>query len=362
MGFSRITRKYYGSYFFDPTSRCLHGSWNVFNFSDEGLGFNSWDSTEIILDFNLPEGSIVYDSWLWMFDDTTIVRADIHDIWTATTIYENIVDRRRDPSVLFRKASGSYQIRVYPLPNDETRKIKISYLVPAVWSTEEVNAWLPTDILQTSAIPLNYFEIITFPNATWQNPRLNGIPDVDFQSVTDPNYGEILTAQIPSAYINKPFSFAVDAPFNSDGVFVQQFDNGTDKFYQAAYLPPEIPTPANTKKIVFLVDHEDVNSSIDKADFYQYLEAECKTYLKSEDQFNFIFSNTSNPQMMSENWILGNPDSITQAFSQMAAPIKNYSDLVELLENGINFLIGNGDEEGDIILLVNSDNITWDNN
>jgi hypothetical protein len=36
--------------------------------------------------------------------------------------------------------------------------------------------------------------------------------------------------------------------------------------------------------------------------------------------------------------------------------------LVELLENGINFLIGNGDEEGDIILLVNSDNITWDNN
>jgi len=132
-------------------------------FSDEGLGFNSWDSTEIILDFNLPEGSIVYDSWLWMFDDSTIVRADIHDIWSATTIYENIVDRRRDPSILYKKETGSYQIRVFPLPNNETRRIKISYLVPAVWSAETVNAWLPTDILETSAIPLNSFDIITFP-------------------------------------------------------------------------------------------------------------------------------------------------------------------------------------------------------
>ncbi len=331
-------------------------------FSDEGLGFNSWDSTEIILDFNLPEGSIVYDSWLWMFDDTTIVRADIHDIWTATTIYENIVDRRRDPSVLFRKPSGSYQIRIYPLPYNETRKIKISYLVPAVWSAGEVNAWLPTGILETSGIPLDFFEIITFPNPIWQNPRLNGLPDVTFQNVADPNFGDILVAQIPSANINKPFSFAVDAPFNSDGVFVQQLDNGTDKFYQAVYLPPEISTPANPKKVVFLVDHEDANSSIDKTDFYQYLEEECKTYLKSEDQFNFIFSSTGNHQMMSENWILGNADSITQAFSQMTNPIKDYSDLFDLLENGINFLIDNGEAEGDIVLLANSDNITWNNN
>ncbi len=331
-------------------------------FSDEGLGFNSWDSTEIILDFNLPEGSIVYDSWLWMFDDSTIVRADIHDIWSATTVYENIVDRRRDPSILYRKPEGSYQIRVYPLPNNETRKVKISYLVPATWTAEEVNAWLPTEILQTSAIPLNSFNIITFPNATWQNPRLNGIPDVDFQSVTDPNYGDVLVATVPKLYINKPFSFAVDAPFNNDGVFVQQLDNGTDKFYQAVYLPPEIPATANPQKVVFLVDHEDVNSNIDKSDLYQYLEEKCKSYLSSEDQFNFIFSNPGAPQMMSENWISGNADSIALAFSQMTEPIENYSDLFELLENGINFLIDNEGAEGDIILVANSDDINWTNN
>jgi len=160
-------------------------------------------------------------------------------------------------------------------------------------------------------------------------------------------------------YINKPFSFEVDAPFNSDGVFVQQLDNGTDKFYQAAYLPPEVPTSANPQKIVFLVDNEDVNSKIDKADLYQYLKAECKKYLDSEDQFNFIFSKSSGPQMMSENWISGNVDSITQAFSQMIEPIEDYSNLFELLENGINFLIDNEGAEGDIILLANSDNIPW---
>ncbi|MFK7772352.1 MAG: FlgD immunoglobulin-like domain containing protein [Saprospiraceae bacterium] len=327
-------------------------------FSDEGLGFSSWDSTEIILDFNLPEGSIVYDSWLWMFDDSTIVRADIHDIWSATTVYENIVDRRRDPSILYRKPSGSYQIRVYPLPNDETRKIKISYLTPAIWSAEEVSAWLPTEILKTSAIPLNSFDVITFPNTTWQNPNLKGVPDVDFQSVTDPNYGDILIATVPKLYINKPFSFAVDAPFNSDGIFVQQLDNGTDKFYQAAFLPPDLPVPSNPKKVVFLVDHEEPNSTIERADLYNYLEEQCKSYLQPEDQFNFIFSNSSQPQMMSDQWIIGNVDSISQAFAQLTNPIEDYSDLFELLENGINFLLNNG-EEGEIVLVANSDENNW---
>lgn len=331
-------------------------------FSDEGLGFNSWDSTEIILDFNLPEGSIVYDSWLWMFDDTTIVRADIHDIGTATTIYENIVDRRRDPSILYRKPTGSYQIRVYPLPSGETRKIKISYLTPAIWSAEEVYTYLPTEILQTSGIPLNSFEIITFPDSTWQNPRLNGIPDINFQNVNDPNYGDILIAHVPKQYYSKPFNFAVDAPFNSDGVFVQQLDNGADKFYQAIYLPPELPAAANPQKIVFLVDHEDENSDVEKTDLYNFLEEKCQSNLKPEDQFNFIFSSTNSPQMMSDTWISGDADSIAQAFSQMTEPIVDHSDLFNLLEDGINFLIDNGDAEGDIILMANSDNITWSNN
>ena len=327
-------------------------------FTDEGLPFNTFDSVEIILDFNLPEGAIVYDSWLWMMDDTTIVRADIHDIWSATTIYENIVDRRRDPSILYKRPEGSYQIRVFPLPHNETRKVKISYLTPAVWSAEEVNAWLPTEILHSSEDPLESFQIITFPNSIWQNPKLKGIPDVNFQNVSDPNYGDILVALVPKIYIQKPFTFSVDAPLNNDGVFVQELTDGTDKFYQTAYLPPDIPLVSNPQNVLFLVDHEEENSEIGKEDLYQYLQEQCEDYLQPEDRFNFIFSNPNGPQMMSGGWIEGNADTISQVFSQMPSPIEDYSSVLELLENGITFLLNNGGE-GDIILISNSDNIQW---
>ena len=326
-------------------------------FSDEGLGFSNYDTLEIILDFNLPEGSIVYDSWLWMLDDTTIVRADVHDIWSATATYEDIVDRNRDPSILYRKPNGGYQIRVFPLPGGESRKVKISYLVPAVWSSEDVQAWLPTEILQTSANPLSTFKIITLPHPSWKNPRLKEVQNISFQSASDPNYGDIMVANVPTNYLNKPLHFVVDAPFNSDGVFVQQLKDGTDNFYQVAYLPPELPVPANPKKLVFLFDHEEYNSHIDKDELYHYMKEMCYSYLRPEDQFNFIFSNQNGSLMLSNNWIPGNPNFMEQAFEQFATPIEDYTNLLDLLTDGISFVKNNGGE-GDLILVVNSDNLS----
>ncbi len=82
--------------------------------SDDYHYNSAYDSLEIAIDFNLPKGAIVIDSWLWMLDDTTIVKADLYEIWKATQIYEDIVDRQKDPSILYQKENGNYQIRIYP--------------------------------------------------------------------------------------------------------------------------------------------------------------------------------------------------------------------------------------------------------
>ena len=60
-------------------------------FSAKGLGYQNSDTLEVVLDFELPGGSIMIDSWLWI--DDIIVKADILDRWTASGIYEEIVGK-----------------------------------------------------------------------------------------------------------------------------------------------------------------------------------------------------------------------------------------------------------------------------
>jgi len=63
-----------------------------------GSMFEKSDTLEIVYKFTLPPNALVVDSWLWIED--SIVQAEIRDRWTASAIYEGIVQRRRDPSIL----------------------------------------------------------------------------------------------------------------------------------------------------------------------------------------------------------------------------------------------------------------------
>jgi hypothetical protein len=94
-------------------------------------GYGQDDQLEIELDFTLPEDAIVIDSWLWV--EGKIIRGELMDKWTAAEIYEDIVDRRRDPSILYKHYDNQYELRIYPLIADSYRKVKITYLVPMQW-------------------------------------------------------------------------------------------------------------------------------------------------------------------------------------------------------------------------------------
>ena len=82
-------------------------------FSARDLSFDNNDSLEVEFEFDLPHGSIVHDSWLWIEGD--IIRGEIMDKWTAASIYENIVRRRRDPSILFKRGNNNYELRIFPM-------------------------------------------------------------------------------------------------------------------------------------------------------------------------------------------------------------------------------------------------------
>jgi Ca-activated chloride channel family protein len=144
-------------------------------FSARDAGFTEETLVEVVLGFGLPEEAVVTDSWLWVGDD--IVRADLIDRWTASQIYEDIVRRRRDPSILAKIAPGRYELRVFPMPGTGTRKVKITYLVPADWAAASVATALPTRLLETSLYPIETFEVQAWTDPTWSRAWLLERPD-----------------------------------------------------------------------------------------------------------------------------------------------------------------------------------------
>jgi hypothetical protein len=146
------------------------------------------DSLEIVLNFQLPEAAIVHDSWLWIDDEIAVAR--IMDRWTAGQIYEEIVGRRSDPSILFKNGPTQYSLRIYPLKKGQTRRVKITYLMPMSWNHRNAILELPTAILGTSRFNVSELKIVVWSGEQWEDPTLAGISGYEFTEHFDANSGQ----------------------------------------------------------------------------------------------------------------------------------------------------------------------------
>ncbi len=314
------------------------------------------DSLEIVMNFTLPEGALIVDSWLWIGDD--IIRAAILDRWTATTIYESIVDRRQDPSILARVENNSYSLNIYPLVADQPRKIKITYLVPVQWTKEEVTASLPLEILAASATPVNNVKMQVAADAIWGTPRFKGVVGAP-TAVWD----EIATGLWETRLPNVPnFKLALDAPLNN-GVFVSVLPAEGPDYYQMAILPQEVfglQTAGNKKLLVAMEYHDNNSPFLSKAAMLNEVKQQLLATLSANDYFNLVVtdqlgSGQFSPYFFSPHWVPAHPDSIEAAFAAIAN-FSNNSNLPGLLSEGISFIQDQGGE-GELILFANSDQL-----
>lgn len=321
------------------------------SFSAKGWYANSNDSLEVAFHFELPQNSVVYDSWLWVDDE--IIRAKIMDQWTASTIYETIVNRRRDPSILFKRDQTSYELRVYPLIASSVRKVKISYLVPTQWNSSKIMASLPTNLLLASKYPVSPVYILTKTDSAWHTPQLLEFPDINFISGSDSLYGEYLRAEVPYNLIKGSINFTLDSPLK-DGVYVNRFLNGNEGVYQLAFLPSEALNIKTSYKTAILVDYVNSESSITAADILNNIKSYLVANASAIDSFNLILSNLA-IKRASETWLPADSLTIEQTFSNLGSnPLSSYSNLPSLLANGIDFVKNNGNN-ANIVLISNSE-------
>lgn len=321
--------------------------------SARGLNFSLQDSVEVQCFFDLPKEAIVHDLWLWV--DNDIMRALIMDRWTASGIYENIVKRRRDPAILFKNDADSYELRIYPLPGTKTRKIKLTYLVPAEWSPSAVTAVLPTSLLRTSARPLTTFNLIFWPHPDWSTPRLLEYPNVTFTKLNDQEFGAYVRCDIPADALAMPLHFTLDSPMRN-GVYVNRYAQGNTGVYQLALLPSQALNLKAPRKVALLFDYSAGKSSVTPTQVLATTKGLLRTNFTAADSFNLIFSRL-NILRAGSKWFAGDSAGIERAFANVGAnPITSYSNLPALLANALNFVKQNGND-GSLLLIANSDQL-----
>ena len=319
-------------------------------FSSKGTKWtNVKDTLEVTFDFDLPENAMITDSWLWFGEDT--IKALILDRWTASSIYESIVNRRRDPSVLYKQSATQYQLRVFPMAGNETRKVKITYMIPVSWNKTNVTANLPLSILKTSVTLPSKLTVYTWENGQWKNPTITSEETLLFKNITDENYGECKMLEIPSSTFSENLKIAFDTPLKN-GYYFSKFQSDDEGYYQLALSPASFLNTTATKKVAVLVDYDASNSDLKSAEILNFLKDEMKNNLNTTDSFNLIFSNL-NILRHSDSWVQATHVNIESAFQILNNNLSDYSNLSSLLVNGIDFVNNNGNN-GKILLVSNS--------
>ena len=301
---------------------------------------------EIALDFDLPQNSIVTDSWLWI--DDVPKQAEILDRWTASNIYEEIVDRRKDPSLLIKNGENQYKISVYPLIPSGTRKFKITYLTPANRINNQIVCEYPYGILKTVTDSNTKLTVYAYPNMTFGNFEvLNS--DINFTAFSSSTYGTGVKTEISNNELGNARIVCYDS--KNSPVKVYKYGTNEEGIYQISIMPSEVIELENTsKKVCYLIDFDKLYVPVSQDKLLSYISSAIETTLSDKDSFNIIFSNLELEKAF-ETWKPATKSNIEEAIS--GVKLSDYSNLIQLLAKGINFVKAEGGS-GNIVLLTNN--------
>jgi hypothetical protein len=320
-------------------------------FSAKGTPFSPSDSLEVAFYFELPKNAIVHDSWLWIGDG--IARADILDRWTAGNIYEGIVKRRRDPSILYKNSATNYELRIFPMAGNETRKVKITYLMPTEWSPSKVWASLPTKILNASYYSLANLDLLVWPGEDWKSPEIvkpfSGGSNIELTQDTDPQNEVFYQAKIPNTLYSTEPVLRFDSPLKN-GRYLSTLGSNNEGIYQLAVMPQTSDLSSKPKKVALLFDYDPTGQNYSAATVLQLAKFQMINHLRPIDSFNIIYSNIP-IRRVSETWLPATLENINTAFSNIN--ISSFSNLGTLLANGVDFNQKNGND-GSLLLFSNT--------
>lgn len=321
---------------------------------DYESNFTPSELLEFEMYFSLPPDAIVVDSWLWIEDD--IIQADIYDRWRGREIYESIVERSEDPSILYMYNRNAYELRVYPMTSDSTRRVKLTYLIPAELKNGRQHVQLPMHIIQGSETPLEEISVQFFHDDLSIIPQFEFNKNINFTASTHQSLGTHYEAAISVGDSQVELSYD---PFKNQDILFHHFKEGGENFYQMILNPSSLlGIQPKERKVAVLVDYDATDEVLEKRDILNAVRSGLVNQLNDEDLFNLFLANENEGELdikpLAPIWLPATDSSIellweTQDLSSSASS----SHMKDLLFTGIDFIkeLGTG---GEILLITNN--------
>jgi Ca-activated chloride channel family protein len=310
------------------------------------------DSLEITYNANLLLDDVVNDSWLWVGD--TIVKAMVIDKRTGTAIYEDIVKRRKDPSLLTYN-NGYCELKVFPLAFESFRRFRYSFL-----RKNEVNALSISSVFNSSILGNNYDKYsptiyikenkeFLWDKNTSPSPKLK----YDKDTLIDNENYYIYKTNEAFSYENLTFRFSSD---NQNGFFWRNNKYRGEKYYQFSINPSSFDEFVGAKKTLVALDFDkntennyDVNAMNEfKANFVSFM----SSMFNKNDTFNICIGKDK-AYFAFDGWRLATSENLDSALRFVNANNSSITNFLSLME-GVNSFVKNEKSPRTSVLLFSN--------
>ncbi|MCB0696894.1 MAG: T9SS type A sorting domain-containing protein [Chitinophagaceae bacterium] len=312
------------------------------------------DSLEAVLLFDLPAGSFIHDSWLWL-DENTIIKADVVEKNRAISIYEGIVKRKRDPSLLYKTGENSYQLNVYPMTTAYPRKVKITYVSPLKWHGDHVNVALPVHLFESSQILPDI--IVKVKNDFFYSSP--GFVENDYNKYfLGKTNGEDALVLRGADYKNNTFNLRYTTGSNEIQLYTYPVNN-SEGVYQLI-VPPAAFGLNKKQNVVFIIDHPNGSNTIySLAEVLQELKIKLLTDYSTDDSFNLFYEYAGNIVQAFQGWHNIDIASVNAALSGVPSSIsKSGNQYPDLIKSALSFCASKSASEAQVVLLSNNNSYT----
>ncbi len=276
-------------------------------------------TVEIIHRFELPEGSVINDLWLWIGND--IMKAIMLDTWTGRHIYDSIVVMKRDPAFL-TKVGNQYELHVYPLVSGSTRKIKINFITPTKWSGINATCEMPLKFLQAGTGRTDISLLFRVRENIWGSPSIVEDSKVQYSNFTDTLGLDYKYTRISNIQNYPSFNLSFSCDF-ADGTF---FRNNVmprdDNYFQFGFVPWKIfnlkSADSLSQNILAAVDLSGVYNK-NYSTLMPKLKTALKKAMKSGDRFNILVAGAGRVKKLSPRWIGYSADSVDKVIDSFVS-------------------------------------------
>jgi len=285
-------------------------------------------TVEIIHRFELPEGSVVNDLWLWIGD--SVIHANMMETWKARKIYDSIVSMKRDPAFL-SKIGNQYELHVYPLVSGNSRKIKINFITPTKWLGVNALCELPLRFLNASASTVLPVDLLfRIRDDIWGIPSIIEKPDLTFTSFID-SLGLVYKKTIMSDVKQLlSFNLSFSTAFNEGTFFKNNVIPGDLNYFQFGIIPWNVFNLTNgdtlSKKVIAGIDISGVYNK-NFVTLIPNLKSAIKSGIKKNDLFNIVVAGAGKITLLNSDLTTYSPSLVDTMFDKFIK--SSYADSIK---------------------------------